>query len=127
HEQLAIEAHRLDPHGNGNIKMAHMENGGTWLYGRSSVEIQCFVDMLADLPIAIEVMTIAGRVGIVHADCPFHTWDRLAAMLELREKTALRKASDYCQWSRNRIINEDYSGVGGIRALIVGHSAVRRV
>ena len=36
------------------------------------------------LPIAIEVETRAGAVGIVHADCPFYSWQELIAELDRR-------------------------------------------
>ena len=125
HEQMVIESWRRDPVGNGNIKQAHLENGGAWLYGRSSVEIDCYVAMLADLPIAIEVVTSAGLVGIVHADCPFPSWDTLRGALTDKD-TGFRNVEAVCQWSRTRITEERHNGVSNIRAVIVGHTPVRQ-
>ncbi|MEA9994288.1 metallophosphoesterase [Pseudomonas sp. 10B1] len=125
HEQMAIEAHGSDLKSNGNIQMLHMENGGLWLYGRLTTEINHLVDLLASLPVAIEVMTLAGLVGIVHADCPFSSWDNLReALTDIG--IGFRKVEAACQWSRNRISSENQAGVCDIRAVIVGHSVVQQ-
>lgn len=122
HEQMAIEAYRFDP--KGAIALGHLGNGGAWLYARSSVEQASYVDLLADLPLIIEVQTPEGLVGIVHADCPFPSW------LTLREwaggGSGFRGVEECCQWSRSRIASENQAGVADIRAVVVGHSIVRR-
>ncbi|WP_313326972.1 metallophosphoesterase [Pseudomonas qingdaonensis] len=123
HEQMAIEAYRFDP--SGRIGDVHLSNGGAWLYARSSVEQACYVELLADLPLIIEVMTPQGLIGIVHADCPFPTW----AMLESWSgggMPGMRNVEEAVQWSRSRINHENHDGVGGVRAVVVGHTPVRR-
>ncbi|MBP5054355.1 metallophosphoesterase [Pseudomonas chlororaphis] len=123
HEQMAIEAYRFDP--SGRIGDVHLSNGGAWIYGRSSVEQACYVELLADLPLIIEVMTPQGPVGIVHADCPFPTWQMLQSWAE-GNMPGLRNVEEVVQWSRSRIASENHKGVSGVQAVIVGHTPTRQ-
>jgi serine/threonine protein phosphatase 1 len=125
HEQLLVDAYRLDP--GGAIRDAHLENGGAWVYGRSTAEWTHYVDLLADLPLIIEVDTAEGLVGIVHADCPFPSWITLRDWANgLLPGVRGRGVETACQWSRHRIANEISCGVGDVRAVVVGHTALRR-
>ena len=54
-------------------------NGGEWFTGLSLVERIAFALQFAELPIAIEVETPGGLVGIIHADCPVPSWINCAA------------------------------------------------
>ena len=49
-----------------------MYNGGVWFVGLPLTEQQNYQVIFQELPIAIEVETAQGLIGIVHADCPFH-------------------------------------------------------
>ncbi|HEY0287166.1 MAG TPA: metallophosphoesterase [Pseudomonas sp.] len=126
HEQMAIEAHRFDPSGNGNIRNLHLGNGGTWLYGRFSADIQRFVDLLADLPLVIEVMTPHGLIGIVHADCGYESWKEFTRALQNAGPAEVVHLQAKAQWSRTRIQDENYDGVCDIRAVVVGHTPTRQ-
>lgn len=123
HEEMAIYSYRADPEG--RAKGQHLVIGGAWLYARSSVEQACYVELLADLPLIIEVETPAGIVGIVHADCPFRSWDTLQSWAR-GELPGVRNVEQSCQWSRSRIERQDTSGVEGVRAVVVGHTPLRR-
>lgn len=123
HEQMAVDAYRLDP--DGRASRDHLANGGAWIYGRSSVEQACYVEMLADLPLIIEVETPEGLVGVVHADCPLPSWQMLQAWAA-GAMPGLRNVEVAVQWSRDRIINERTHGVAGVRAVVAGHTVVRR-
>ena len=81
---------------------------------------------LAQLPIAMEVETAGGNIGIVHADVPMHmAWPYF--IQELREGKEMR---NYSLWSRNRYkrILSDADAyipdVAGIDLLVVGHTPV---
>jgi len=123
HEQMAIEAFRFDPDGRGAGN--HAANGGAWLYARSTVEMASYVHLLADLPLVIEVETSAGVVGLVHADCPRRDWNDLIETLEQGGPEADHVAA-MCQWSRKRITDRDESFVQNVRAVVVGHTPLRR-
>ncbi|MGF6153964.1 metallophosphoesterase [Pseudomonas fluorescens] len=101
-------------------------NGGAWFAGLARDEQQEFRVQFSELPIAIEVETAQGLIGIVHADCPFPSWWQLRAELESPEsKKQLKLVQNNCMWSRRRIEQEEKHGVEGLRALIVGHTPVR--
>ena len=104
-----------------------MYNGGTWFVGMPLNEQQNYQVMFQDLPIAIEVETAQGLIGIVHADCPFPSWGQLRTELESPESNKqLKQVQNSCMWSRSRIQDGDASGVAGIRAMVVGHTPLRQ-
>ena len=77
---------------------------------------------LAQLPIAIELETAYGHVGIVHADVPMH----MAWPYFIQELNKGKEMRNYGLWSRNRykrmITNADVPDVAGIDLVVVGHT-----
>lgn len=123
HEDLAIRY--VEP---GNRDRDHyMANGGAWLIGMQRYEQVAVADALSTLPYAIEVETAAGRIGIVHADVAAKTWDEMIQRFaSVTSKNQLRQLTEYCLWCRDRIQGEDLSGVPDVRAVIVGHTPLKR-
>ncbi|MQU27232.1 serine/threonine protein phosphatase [Pseudomonas helleri] len=104
-----------------------MYNGGTWFVGLPLTEQQNYQVMFDDLPIAIEVKTAGGMIGIVHADCVFGTWAELKAELESPEtRKRLKLVHNTCMWSRSRVENRDMTPVSDMRAVVVGHTPLRQ-
>ncbi|KPG95451.1 serine/threonine protein phosphatase [Pseudomonas sp. RIT-PI-q] len=102
-------------------------NGGSWFAGLSLADQQAFSAQFAELPIAIEIETAHGLIGIVHADCPFPSWEELRIELETPENNVqLTQLQNRCMWSRRRIDQLETQGVEGLRALVVGHTPLRR-
>jgi serine/threonine protein phosphatase 1 len=101
-------------------------NGGSWFSGLARDEQHEFAAQFRELPIAIEVETIGGLVGIVHADCPFESWGTLQFELT-SEQTAkrVREVKNTCMWSRSRFELSDTSGILDVRAVICGHTPLR--
>lgn len=95
-------------------------NGGAWFAGLAWDEQREFAAIFRDIPLAIEVETREGLVGLVHADVPGSSW------LELPGFFDNRNGRNYVMWSRNRFEHSDSSGVRGVRAVIVGHTPVKR-
>jgi len=93
-------------------------NGGAWFLALSASRQAELAAAFARLPFAIEVETAAGLVGLVHADCPVRDWAALPAALSRR---AMR---NLCIWSRRRLERADRSGVGGVRAVVTGHTPI---
>jgi serine/threonine protein phosphatase 1 len=123
HEQMAIDfaAGRI-----GSLSL-YVGNGGAWNISNPPERIKDIGHALAALPVAIELETAAGLLGIVHADCPVPSWADLRSRLLAK---SLDADSDpfvqACVWSRSRIDYRDESGVEDIRAVIVGHTPVQR-
>jgi serine/threonine protein phosphatase 1 len=123
HEDMAIRypQGRMDT---GNYKA----NGGAWNVDSTFGERVRVSNALATLPVAIEVETARGIVGIVHADCPTPTWAELTASLEGRvEQTRGRQQHviDSAQWSRARIDRRETHGVPDVFAVVVGHTPLK--
>lgn len=100
-----------------------LQNGGGWFMALTLAEREEFAAQFRELPIAIEVATTTGLVGLVHADCPLPSWQRLMDHLDGRYGgTNLRTIKNACMWSRRRVEQEDRTEVEGVRAVVVGHT-----
>ncbi|MGB3434117.1 metallophosphoesterase [Achromobacter sp.] len=116
HEDYAIRHVRT-----GQVDVGNWRGyGGGWFLDLSSDRQQVFADAFAQLPIAIEVETLEGAVGLLHADCPVLFWPRLESALQDR----YRRTSAACQWSRDRLRQMDRTGIRGVRAVVAGHTPV---
>ena len=117
HESLAITylyGGRLD------LEMYRAAGGG-WFLDLPRHEQEVFVEQFLQLPIALEVQTSAGLVGVLHADSPFNDWAALRESLLFDDDARVREV---CQWSRQRLKDGDTEPVAGLRALLVGHTPV---
>jgi serine/threonine protein phosphatase 1 len=121
HEALAIQVVENVPLDHGMYR----SSGGGWFLDSSLEKQRQFAARFALLPIALEVETAAGLVGMVHADCPFPSWRSLRDYLQNHLPND-RFTDEGCQWSRSRLKRNDLSGVRDIRAVIVGHTPLRR-
>ena len=116
HEQMAIDF----AFGTGwpMSPMDYAANGGAWNIANSLKERETIALAFQDLPLAMEVETDQGLVGIIHAECPFDDWNKFK---ESDEDFSVRNVA---MWERNRWYNEDRSNVAGLRALVVGHTPI---
>lgn len=111
-------------------------NGGSWNIANTPEERAEFSHALRVLPVAIELETEHGPLGIVHASCPCASWAEFAEALTtgwVRTPTGLRNSKsamddliDGALWSRSRIQAMDDSMVEGVRAVVVGHTPMQR-
>ncbi|MCO7643254.1 metallophosphoesterase [Pseudomonas sp. S 311-6] len=104
----------------------YRRNGGGWNIDQDADAQLEIASAMARLPVAIEVETALGVVGLVHADVPCRTWGAFCAALngELGRAEA-RHAQDMAMWSRGRITDGDDSGVPDVRAVVVGHTPLQ--
>lgn len=123
HEDFAIRWPNgfMDP-------MNYASNGGAWNICNIPSERQRYADLLGSLPVAMEIETAHGLIGVVHADCPNADWPRFIAELESATSTRglIANARELCMWNRSRVQNEDRTPVAGVRAVIVGHTPMRQ-
>jgi serine/threonine protein phosphatase 1 len=94
-------------------------NGGAWFAGLAWDEQREFAAQFNDIPLAIEVETEKGLIGLVHADVPGNSWGQLPGFF------ANRNGRNYVMWSRSRFEHQDRSGVDGVRAVVCGHTPLR--
>lgn len=126
HEDMAIRW----PNGNMDASN-YMANGGTWNVVQTRDQSLAFADAFAKLPVAIELETAQGIVGIVHAGCPLKSWSDFVYALEdpYMPKSKHGTLIDAAQWDRSRIQAHDDGfptlPVDNVRAVVVGHTPLR--
>ncbi|WP_425928100.1 metallophosphoesterase [Pseudomonas sp. NyZ201] len=118
HEALAISHVR----GEWLDYRLYLAAGGGWFLDLEEAEQLRFAEAFEQLPLALEVDTALGPVGLLHADCPLGRWRDLLPLLE--QSAVPEKIREVCQWSRLRLKEENTRGVDDLRALLVGHTPV---
>ena len=101
-------------------------NGGSWWVEITDEVREQTKARFAELPLAIEVETAVGTIGIVHADVPpMITWDHFAELLMFGDRDALF----YAMWSRNRIQGgcSNSPVQGRVARVYCGHTPIRDV
>lgn len=98
-------------------------NGGEWWQSVTEDGRVAILKAIAALPLAIEVMTENGRIGIVHADVPSGLpWkDFLDAL-----KTGEDHVVEYALWSRSRVQGADDTIVSGVDKVFCGHTPLEK-
>ncbi|OLS62342.1 metallophosphoesterase [Pseudomonas putida] len=103
----------------------YLAAGGDWFLDLPDAEQLRFAEVFERLPLALQVETERGPVGLLHADCPVSRWRDLRPLLEA--SPVPEKIREVCQWSRLRLKDGNESGVADLRALLVGHTPVTEV
>jgi len=94
-------------------------NGLGWWMNTTLEQKQTILAAIRKLPIAIEVDTPRGTVGIVHAEVQAGlSWHEFLELIELGDE----KITETALWGRDRIKAMDLNGVQGIGRMFVGHS-----
>lgn len=106
----------------------YADNGGSWMITLDREMQHEIADLLSTLPIAIELETPAGLVGIVHAECPLQSWQRFSDLLKEKNlpNNQRKELVDLALWSRTRIEMGIASRVEGVVAVVVGHAPLRQ-
>ena len=119
HEQMAIGV-AAGWHDRDN----YQHNGGGWFLVLSEDRRKAIAKVLDTLPVAIEIETADGLVGIVHAETPTE-WPTLLELLEGHRSISEGMRSDIievCLWSRERITKRDRKPIEGVTRVYVGHT-----
>lgn len=106
----------------------YRHNGGDWFLALPDSVKQSVGILVNALPVAIEIATPWGTVGLAHAGVK-GTWQEHCAAWENvggLSKTVLQKLYHRTLWSRSKITNHDESMVEGVDLVVVGHSRVPR-
>lgn len=119
HEDALVQLHGADPFDEGAVVMHAIRNGCNWWLDLSDEEREAHLKVFAAMPIAIQIESPKGLIGIVHAEVPGGmAWGEFTQQLEAGDERARRIAL----WGRRRIKAGDTSEVPGLRRLFVGHS-----
>jgi serine/threonine protein phosphatase 1 len=94
-------------------------NGMGWVVNASDETLLAIQAMFQELPIALQIETRRGTVGLVHAEVPVGmTWQEFIADIQSNDRHTLESAL----WGRDRIYSGDKSGVEGIGRVFSGHT-----
>jgi serine/threonine protein phosphatase 1 len=120
HEEMALQSE----HNPEILRNWVDHNGGDWWLDLDETQQRRCREVFACLPLAIEVETADGPVGIVHANVPSSmSWQEFLARLEAGDKFVRDKAL----WSRERFRGwgrGDRGEVEGIRRIYCGHTPI---
>lgn len=122
HEEFAIRHARSGKADNA----AYRKFGGGWFIDLDRREQEIIVTAFERLPLAIEVETNHGTIGIVHADSPYSTWAEVRSALTAPNppQSDTDFLRNYLLWSRDRIASNDSYVIPDLSFLLVGHNVV---
>ena len=119
HEQLLLDS---DDPTSRDLWIRH--NGGDWWLACSPAERDAFREACAALPIALEIATTKGRVGVVHADAPHsNSWTDFLSRLDSCDERVI----EHALWSRERVTTGSPGRVAGVDLVFCGHTPTTRI
>lgn len=98
----------------------HRLHGGAWLDACDGDTQARIAARLNALPLAIEVETPQGLVGLVHADFPYDNWQAIHGAAFSADD------EDACLWSIDRYRMQYAQPVRNVRAVVHGHMTLRK-
>lgn len=121
HEDMFLEAYQDgEPHP-GVLEFITCRNGMAWWNDYPTDQRDLMIAAFRRLPLAIEIETARGTVGLVHAQVPKGmAWGDFTAALERGDKDVTHEAL----WGEDRLYRKDASGVAGIGRVFTGHRVV---
>lgn len=125
HEQMYIDLFRNGPPHPAVYEMLANTNynGMGWIKNQTEEERLEILDAFQRLPIAMEVQTARGTIGLVHADVPKGmNWQTFLAKVEAGDEYVIDFATGMLDESRQRLESGRTDGVAGVDRLFVGHS-----
>lgn len=125
HEMMLLEIYENGIPDEAIVEFYAKQNGLNWWLDIKEDHRQEIISELKKLPLAIEIQTKRGTVGLIHAEVPAGMdWDTFLANLEAGDKDTITS----CLWGRDRheaingVAATDHDGVPGVGRLFVGHN-----
>jgi serine/threonine protein phosphatase 1 len=131
HEDFFLQLRQMERDGHDANRVAQVMHRGVgcgW-YASATQELKFQLEQaFSALPIAIEVETDRGLVGIVHADVPKNlTWPQFLDEVEQGNQEIIGLAIGREDASRNRVYRNEQRFVQGVGRVYVGHTPVHQV
>lgn len=120
HEQLLIDAYEEDFTGPSTNCL--LGNGGFWIANISDDLMKAIYESFKSLPLAIELLTPTETIGIIHAQCPYNSWDEFKKMTKVEMEY---NGGATAQWARTNYDKQSDIQIKGVDRLIVGHSPTK--
>lgn len=105
-----------------------MQHGGLWLKSLDHKQKATLINIIEQLPMALEIEVSNGAIGVIHADCPYDDWNQFKqAKLGLEYLTdSWNSDADICIWSRSRYQQQYSQNIRNIKAVIHGHTTLKQ-
>lgn len=117
HEEMLITAFE-NPTSRNAYEMLYC-NGGEWFYDCTPEKQKAIYEAFKSLPLAIEIETPKGLIGLIHAQVPFNDWEQFRGSTKAElEWNGYATA----QWARTKYDKKDATDVKGLYKLFCGHS-----
>lgn len=119
HEDMFLELYQNGPPDEAILQYACRQNGMSWWLEIDEDKRLEIINAFKKLPLAIEIETNRGKVGLIHAEVPEGmNWATFIENLEIGDNKTVQS----CLWGRTRIYRGNDDGVEGIDRLFVGHT-----
>lgn len=116
HELFLMEAE----HGNIHTLFSWYQNGGGWWQGVTAQQQQLAKNIVANnFSLTLSVATLAGKVGVVHAQYPFSKWP-------INAFTVNNDILYQLVWSRDCVTNDYNKAISGIDFIVSGHTPLNK-
>lgn len=91
-------------------------------------QLENVIDKMATLPIASEIVTEHGVMGVIHGDCSVCDWDTFTRSLKEddndRERVG-KRVTYHAVFGRERYVQKNNKPIDGIKHVYSGHSMVK--
>lgn len=119
HEDMLLELYANGEPDPAVVDFMVSRNGLGWWLAVPETQRREVLAAIAELPLAIEVETVRGTVGLIHADVPEGmSWGEFIADIGAGNS----KTIETCLRGRDRIHSNNAEGVQGVGRIFVGHT-----
>jgi len=124
HEDILLNLYQYGNPSEDRIAYIGQQIGLTWWLHIDETTRQSILTALRKLPLVIEIETIRGTVGLVHADIDTHlTWQQFIDAVENENHDVIQEAL----WGRKRLSNNINKVIPGIGRVYVGHTVQDKI
>lgn len=95
------------------------QNGGQWYFECSTEKQKAIYQAFKELPLAIEIESPLGLIGIIHAEVPYGDWEKFRNISDIELDY---NGEAVAQWARTKYDKQDKSEVKGLYKCYVGHT-----
>jgi serine/threonine protein phosphatase 1 len=124
HEDILLSLYENGTPSEDKIAYIGQQIGLTWWLYTDEDDRQDILEALRRLPLVIEIETVRGTVGLVHADIDSHlNWNQFKDAVENDEEHVIQEAL----WGRRRLSNNNREGIPGVGRVYVGHTVQDKI
>lgn len=121
--EMPIEGWDMDAPG-------YARNGGMWFIQLDEPAQLQIINSIRHLPLALELETSEGLLGIIHAEVIYDDWTRMKEMFDSyvpgKYSKAFKTAERVAMWERDKVEDlRTFEAIKGIDAVVCGHTPMK--